>query len=322
MSLFYFVEVLNSSGDLQARHKFSQLPIRVGRGYQNDVILDDPHTAATHALIGQDEAGQLFIQDLGSENGTKLRGKRSASFNIRGDDVFQLGQTHLRIRDSHYAVVPEITDATNHRWQGWPLFALALAIICSLALSNTWLTDFNHGKPTAYIMSIATWLGFSSAWAGIWALANRVFGGGAHFSRHLFTLSCGMAALDLLGYLCLFLGFAFSWEFVTRYSSHLQIAVVATTVYYHLRHVRPHGRLRMKIICVSLSLVGSGLMLINNYQSTNQYADELYMHDILPPALRLSGNHSLADFDKQVQQLQAEIDAERERALKEKAAKK
>lgn len=322
MSLYYFVEIINSSGDVQARHKFSSLPIRLGRSYQNDIIFDDLHTAAEHALVEQDETGQLVIRDLGSQNGTKLQGRRSAQFNIRGDDIFQLGQTHLRIRDSEYLVAAEITDATNHRWQGWPLFVTAVVIICALGLSNMWLSDIAQSKATSYITITASWLGLSAVWAGMWALANRVFGSGAHFSRHLFTLSCGMAALDLLGYLCTFLGFAFSWEAVTRYSSHLQIAIIAATVYYHLRHIRPHKRVRLKIICAALSLLGSGLMLINNYQSTNQYADELYMHELLPPAMRLSANHSLADFNAAVQKLQADIDAEREKSLKEKATKK
>lgn len=322
MSLFYFVEILNGSGDVLARHKFSYLPIRLGRSYQNDIILDDPHTAADHAILEQDENGDLFIRDLGSQNGISLQGKRASQFKINGDNVFQLGQTHIRVRDSRYVVTAEITDATNHRWQGWPLLAIAVALICVLSLSNTWLSDFNNGKASSYVISLAYWLGFSSVWAGIWALANRVFGGSAHFTRHLFTLSCGMAALDLVGYLGLLLGFGLSLEFFTGYSSHIQIAIVATTIYYHLRQIRPHKRTRMKIVCVLLGLLGSGLMLNSNYQNTNQYADELYMHEMLPPAMRLSRDHDLADFDQQITKLKAQIDAEREKTLKEKAQKK
>lgn len=60
---------------------------------------------------------------------------------------------------------------------------------------------------------------------------------------------------------------------------------------------------------------------MGNYQSTNQYADNLYMSEVLPPAARISRNHSLAEFDQSIQQLKADIDAEREKALKEKAEK-
>ena len=77
----------------------------------------------------------------------------------------------------------------------------------------------------------------------------------------------------------------------------------------------------LKIICASLALLSSGLIFMGNYQSTNQYADKLYMSDVLPPAMRLSRNHSLTEFDQSIQQLKADIEAEREKSLKEKAEK-
>jgi len=322
MSLFYVVEILTASGDVHSRHKYTELPIRIGRSYHNDVVLDDPHTAADHAQLELDEQGRLQLRDLGSHNGIKLQGKRAARFTPGSDDVFHLGQTQLRVRDSNYQVTPEIADETNHRWQGWPLFTSGLLMIVILALLDTWVGDISDSKASAYVMSTATWLGFAAAWSGIWALANRAFAGSAHFGRHLFTLACGLGTLTLLDYLCALLGFGLSWEWATRYSSHLQTAIVAGTVYYHLRHISSRQRNRLKIICASLWLIGVGLMLITNYQATNTYADELYMHEQLPPALRLSRDHSLSEFEQSIEQLKSEIDAERDHSLKEKAKKR
>lgn len=319
MSFFYVVEILTASGDVHSRHKYTELPIRIGRSYQNDVVLDDPHTAAEHAQLDLDEHGHLQLRDLGSHNGIKLQGRRAASFVPGGEDVFHLGQTQLRIRDSNYQVAPEIADETNHRWQGWPLFSSGLLIIALLSLLDMWVGDISDSKASAYVMSAATWLGFAAVWSGIWALANRAFAGSAHFGRHLFTLACGLGALTLLDYVCAILGFGFSWEWTTRYSSHLQTAIIAATVYYHLRHISSRQRNRLKVICASLWLIGVGLTLIKNYQATNTYGDELYMHEQLPPALRLSRDHSLSEFEQSVEKLKAEIDAERDHSLKEKA---
>lgn len=315
----YFVEILNNSGEVQTRHKFTELPIRIGRGYSNDIILDDPHTAADHAIIETDDNNNIILRDLGSDNGIKLKGKRQQQHKVQGDNIFNLGHTRVRIRTSTYIVSAEISDLTNHHWEGWPLLFTGIAIISLLSFTNTWIGDISDSKASTYIMSISTWLGASAVWAALWALANRVFGGSAHFSRHLFTLSCGLLALDLLDYVCGVLAYGFSWEIFTRYSSHLEIAILAVTVYYHLRHISPRQRTRMKIVCSSILIIGSSLMLMKNYQSFNQYSDELYMREMLPPSLRFSRNHSVEEFGQATQNLKAEIEAERDRTLKEKA---
>jgi hypothetical protein len=330
MSHSYFVEFLNHSGDLQTRHSFSSLPIRIGRAYNNDIILDDPHTAAHHAIIDITENGDLLIRDLGSSNGIYCKSHQSGQrhstknsgtgvqqqeFRIHGDDVYHLGHTQIRVRTLDYAVAPEIIDATNYRWQGWPVAIAALGIISLLAFCSTWLNDIDESKSTTYIISIFAWLGYAITWAAIWALANRVFGGVAHFSRHLFIVSCGVTAVYLWGHLASLLAYSFSLEGFTRYGSHLEIALFAATVYYHLRQITPRRAKRLKIVCASLALVSSGLLLMKNHQGTSQYADELYMPDIFPPAVRLSRNHSLEEFETDILQLKTKVDSERESAL-------
>ncbi|MET0357768.1 MAG: FHA domain-containing protein [Cellvibrio sp.] len=321
MSFFYFVEILNGNGEVQQRHKFTELPVRLGRSYSNDIILDDHHTAAEHASIELNEHGKLVVRDLGSHNAIKLNGKTHSQVHLSGDTVVQLGHTHIRVRDSHYVVGAEVSDSTHHRWQGWPLFAFSLVLISILSLSTSWLGDIANSKSSDYIIAVAQWFLIAAVWSGVWALANRVFGGAANFTRHLFTLSCALAALTLVDYLTIFLGFAFSWEWTTRYQSHLELAIAATTIYYHLRHINARKRTRFKIICVCLAVIASSLKLMNNYQTTNQYADELYMHEILPPGVRISRDHSLEEFDHSIEKLKEKIDAERDKVLKEKAEK-
>lgn len=322
MSFFYFVEILNHSGDVQARHKFSELPIRLGRGYSNDIILDDHHIAAEHAVIEHDENGKIILRDLGSHNRIKIKGNNITQAQLDGDTVAQLGHTHIRVRDSHYAVSAEVGDSTHHRWQGWPLLLCSIIIICALSLAETWIGDITENKASDYIMGIIPLLISAAIWAGIWALANRVFGGAANFSRHVFILSCGLLALQITQYISTILGFSFSWEAPLLYKGHYTIALVAITVYAHLRLINTRRRKLLKILCISAAVTISGLKLLQNYQTTNKYADELYMSEMLPPAMRVSRNHSLTEFNQSIQELKTEIDAEREKALKEKAEKK
>ncbi|GGY77142.1 hypothetical protein GCM10011613_22070 [Cellvibrio zantedeschiae] len=322
MSFFYFVEILNHNGDVQTRYKFTELPISLGRSYRNDIILDDHHVAAEHALIEMGESGMLTLRDLGSQNGIKIKGKRHSQLHINGDTVVHLGQTQIRVRDSDYAVSAEVSVSTHQHWQGWPLLAVSILILCALSLSEAWINDINENKASDYIMGIFPWLISGAVWAGIWALANRVFGGTANFNRHLFTLCCGLLAAQISEIIYTILGFSFSWEAPLLYKVHIAIAIATTTIYYHLRLINTRRRKLIKILCISAALTISGLRLLNNYQTTNKVADELYMSEILPPAMRVSPNHSLAEFDQSIQDLKTEIDAERDKALKEKAEKK
>ncbi|RYY04606.1 MAG: FHA domain-containing protein [Gammaproteobacteria bacterium] len=321
MSFFYFVEILNAHGDVQARHKFTQLPVRLGRSYNNDIILDDHHTAAEHAVIELNESNDIIIRDLGSQNAIKVKGKVQPIVVMNGDTSVQLGHTHVRVRDSNYVVSDEVNDSVHSRWQGWPMFFSAVLMICILSLTTSWLSDIANNKSSDYIIGVAQWLLVAAVWSGIWALANRAFGGAANFTRHLFTFSFGLVSLTLLDYLCMLLAFSFSLEWFTQYQTHFQLAIVAVVIYYHLRHINVRNRKMFKIVCASLAIVGSSLKLMSNYQATNQYTDELYMHEILPPSFRVSRNHSLEEFDKSIAKLKTDIDSEREKALKEKADK-
>ncbi len=75
-----WIEVLSRHGDVGSRQRFTSTPITIGRAYDNDVVLDDPHVAAHHLRIVRSDAGVLTAEDLGSRNGLYLgRGRESAA---------------------------------------------------------------------------------------------------------------------------------------------------------------------------------------------------------------------------------------------------
>ena len=88
----YFVELLTRTGEVLQRHQVAELPIYLGRGYENDVILDDAHTAASHAMVEALDDGHLLLRDLGSRNGTIHRGQKRGNIILDGDTVVRLGQ--------------------------------------------------------------------------------------------------------------------------------------------------------------------------------------------------------------------------------------
>src|SRR3954454_16312298 len=106
----WFIETLARNGDVLQRRRVEALPIRLGRGYDNDFILDDDYAAASHARIEMDAEGRLLLRDLGSKNGLNHRGRRVPEVVLLGDTVVRIGHTSLRVRAAGFPVAPELPD--------------------------------------------------------------------------------------------------------------------------------------------------------------------------------------------------------------------
>lgn len=311
----FFVEVLASNEEVKHRHQVNALPIRIGRGYDNDFILDDPHTAAHHAIAELAEDGSLQLRDLGSHNGIVHRGKRLPLISMHGNTVVRLGHTRLRIRAADFPVDDELADTTIHGWEGWPPALSGLAIMALLAGLSTWLGDVSKFEAIRYLMAIVYILSGGLVWSGIWAFANRLFGGHARFGRHLFIAGCGMAAMEVWSLFSNTAAYALSLEVLSRYGSHVMIAITAAMVYYHLNTIKPRHPRRIATTAVILGLIGSSLMLMLNYQRYGQLSDELYMSQILPPAFRLSPDKPVEQFISDARNLKDKVDADRNKAV-------
>lgn len=315
MSANYFVEILTRTGEVVHRHQVAALPIRIGRAYDNDFILDDVHTAAHHAIVEAGEDGQLSLRDLASKNGLVHLGKRQTQVQIDGNTVVRLGQTSLRIRSSDFVVEEEAFDTNNYNWEGLPPALTGILMICLMAFSSIWVGETDKFAPVRYFMAMAGILSVGLIWSGVWTFANRLFSGHARFGRHVFIAACGMVVLEIFGHLSGLLAFAFSWETLSRYGNHIAIAFGAAMVYFHLTTIKPRATRRALVTAVSLSIFGSGFMLMTNYQRSGKLSDELYLREMYSPSLRVSKDHNLDQFMSGAVKLKTEVDAERSKIV-------
>ena len=313
----YFIETLARNGEVLHRQRVAGLPIRLGRGYDNDFVLDDAHSAAQHALVEAYSDGHLMLRDLGSQNGTIYQGKRHSTVILGGDTVVRLGHTNLRIRGADYAVAPELVDTTMHGWEGTRPALSGLALVAATATLGKWIGDSQAFQLINYLLVIAYALGGALVWAAIWAFGNRLFDRHARLGRHLFVVGCGLAAVAVWQTLSNTLAYAWSLEWLTRYGSHALIALLCGMIYFHLRTIKPRHWRGMVRACLILMALGSGLTLLSNVQRTGRLSDELYMAVILPPAVRQSPDHSPEQFFSAAAALKAEADADRAKGLKD-----
>lgn len=311
MSHSIFVEQLTPDGEVLHRTKVTHLPISIGRAYDNDIILDDPHTAAHHAQIELNQLDELIIADVGSYNGITHANTRENFFIVDGDKIYRLGHTRLRIRTADYQVTTEVTDLTNHRWEGLLPALAGLGLLLITGLVSTWLADLNQGTLSKYLLELVSVFGFAIGWSGIWALFSRLFTGHARFGRHLFIASAGLAFLELWEHVSGLIAYAFSWEFLTIFSSHPVIFICAIVLYFHMLTAGNKRPGKLKIYLIALALLGSAITITKEYQASNHLSDELYMSRMYPPVVRISRNHRLEEFMADMQGLKKQVDEER-----------
>jgi len=307
----FFIETLARNGDVLHRHRVDKLPITIGRGYNNDFILDDAHTAPTHAVVELAEDGALVMRDLGSQNGIVVHGKRQSSVPINGTTVVRLGHTRLRVRDAAFPVEAEITDTTMHAWEGGVPALAGMALIALFVGVTEALSDTGAFQAIRYLLVIVTGIGAGMVWSGVWALANRIFGGHARLGRHLFILGSGLVAIGAWKALSSVLAYAWSAEVFTRYGNHVVMLILVAMIYNHLRTVKPHKPRAFISSCAVFLALGSGLILMRNYEAAGRLRDELYMSVILPPEVRQSKDHSVDEFMGDAAKLKAAADEAR-----------
>jgi hypothetical protein len=307
----YFIETLARNGEVLSRQRVAGLPILLGRGYDNDCILDDAHIGARHAVIEPDADGRLILRDLGSKNGVVWRGRRHASVALEPDTVVRLGQTHLRVRGADCPVPAELADTSSYAWEGARPALAGLALIGAGAVLSNWLGSVEAFDPVRYLLVIASAIGGGLFWCAIWAFGNRLFARHARLGRHLFILGCGLISMEAWKIASSVVAYAYSFEPLTRYGNHVIIAIACGMIVFHLRTIVPRQGRRLAWTGLVLALLGSALNLMGNMQLAGRLADEPYMALLLPPALRHSPDHTPDEFFARVAALKNDVDAAR-----------
>ena len=86
------LEELDGSG---TRHILNKTAIRIGRGRDNDVILQNDSISTHHAEIHRRREGDFYIVDLSSTNGVYVNDKEITQTEIKHGDMIELGEVRL-----------------------------------------------------------------------------------------------------------------------------------------------------------------------------------------------------------------------------------
>ena len=316
------VELLDRAGAVVARHRCNALPVRMGRAYDNDIIVDDPFVAPAHLQIERRADGALVATDLGTRNGMHVAiGRRwslwpdavsrSNEIVLTPDTLVRAGHSTFRVRPIDQVVAPERLDTTAHGWEGLRPALLACAMLTLFALFNAWSEDTTTQDSAVYETNVALILGTMLIWAGIWALLNRLFAGRARFGRHFLIGAAGVVATGVISMAAQLFAYAFSFDWLTRFDSYISLLVLSLVVYFHVATITPLSVRFARRVAVAFALLAIGLFALYRYSTDQQFGDSLYMTSLQWPAIRVVPPVSTDAFVKEMEDLKVRADLRR-----------
>jgi hypothetical protein len=309
------VEILDRRAGVRQRVRLAAFPASFGRGYQNDVILDDRYVDPNHALLAWDGAGTLVLTDLGSVNGIvdPLTGARVGRLAIRSGTEVRLGRTTLRFVDPTQAVEPTLPEspAAGHRWIGdSPLRDLAVALGTGLLLGfNNFLEATDRVRVSGLLGQALTSLLLVAAWAGMWALVGRITQHRFRFAEH-FVIPCAAISVYTItnataGYLRFLFPGPVDWEMG---AAAIAIAVAILTLAAHLARVSLLSPGRRLLWSTGVILTLALIVALSDHGERSEFAARLEDTPLKPVGASLIPSVAPARFLRQVEALQEEVD--------------
>lgn len=185
------IELISRSKRLLERHHFTGDSITIGRAYDNDLIISDPHLSEHHAKLSDHDDNDWQIEDLDSKNGIFIRKHQRIheKTSINSGDEIILGKTHIRIYDRFHKVpdaismnpIEIIIRPLSNPWNAALLIIFTLLIFAFEGYFDLYV-DFEYRYIFRNVMGV-TLVGV--VWAVIWGFIGRVIRHDARFMVHL-----------------------------------------------------------------------------------------------------------------------------------------
>jgi hypothetical protein len=302
-----WVEVMSRHRDVLSRHRIAAGELRVGRAYDNDVVVDDPHVAPVHLRIARDAAGGLVAEDLGSLNGLFVNGGRQRHTHVAldGEDTIRIGQTWLRIRDAAHPVPPERLVTVERR--RWPLAVLLGIAVFGIEILGVWLGETAEPKFAPYLEAVLNVAKYAVVWIAVWTVISRVFAGAARFEQHLVLALAALLAYSLYDEVTSLIAFGVSWPGILASRYVIYWLVVGAAALGHMRIIGPN-RMRLKFAgAAAVAAAGIVINLIGESDARANVDQPPAVHRFYPPSFQLGSTRTEDGFLDRLKAMEPEL---------------
>ena len=311
MAALMWIEVLSREGSVAARERIEGGEARVGRAFDNDVVVDDPHVAAHHLRIFRGDDGTLVAEDLGSVNGLYAEHgrERVARLSLAAAPGLRIGRTILRVHDGSRPVAPEkpLTPPRAHaRWAAVLTVSLFLLI-----LFFNWLELTAEPSVNVILLPMLALATVLAVWSGLWGVLSRVFFGQAQYAVQLRIAATACIALVLWDQLAETSSFAFAWREMAEYSGLGAWAILGATCFAHLHSIGPRHMRAATGLVLALIVAGAALQYVGKSETRNLFGQRATLGDLRPPAFRLAPPASVDEFFERAEGTRKKVDMAR-----------
>ena len=191
-------------------HKFNAGVITIGRGYENDVILDDGYICPSHARIEETDEGWQIV-DQKSRNGVYIRNRKKkveGADLLQSGDILELGSTRLKI------VLPGDTVPESKKMQTaargrvferlLPFLSWTLSLVCLGLVALTYYFNIGEEKISEDLLRAAVSMGTRGmillVWSVGWAFVGYELKNSANFPYHLFMIAGAVTLYDIANF--------------------------------------------------------------------------------------------------------------------------
>jgi hypothetical protein len=287
MAAVVFVETLGRHGQVTSRVRLDGFPAQIGRGYANQVIIDDPFLDAVHARLECDEAGRLTLFRLGSVSGASASAPERFAIDPRRGLELTLGHTRLRLRTAEFEPEPTRIDPFARigvdRWLDSPrrlLLTLNTSLLGVLAASYL-------ASRESYLGSLDDVVGGVTAlliWSGLWALGTRVV---HHRGRWLGHMAAAAAAWLTVVVATAALEYArFLWSdsgLLSALGRGIPTVLMAAAVCLHMLVAGTRNPRRLLMPMLVAGLLGLGFALAEKASEGSKYSGRMDTQISLKP---------------------------------------
>ena len=288
------VEVVDRSGNVQHRVRVEQLPFRVGRALDNDLVLDDPYVCPHHAEIRGEEQTELV--DCGSLNGC-FHGtdrERKPRIALAGNADLRIGHTLLRFRAVDESLPATLADPmAGSRWLGLDRLRWAIAAMAGSAgfvIAEQIIGSTQTVRLGVIVSSAAPALIVLALWALTWSLVNRVVAHRFHYAGHLAIGGFGVITASLMEALGNYLGFAFSAEErVATFASISNAVLISVLIFGHLRLISRGSTRGLLLPAGLIGIAFLALAILPNARDGQFRSEPEISASLKPPIAALRG---------------------------------
>jgi Inner membrane component of T3SS, cytoplasmic domain len=311
MGAVMWIEVLSRHGEVAARERIEAPEARIGRAFDNDVVIDDVHVAPHHLRIYRGEDGELVAEDLGSLNGLfpEHGAKAVPTLSLAKEPGIRIGRTTLRVHDSAHPVAAErlLTPPRAHaRW------ASSLGVLLLLALlALQWLNLTAEPSASQMLLPLLGFVTILVLWTSLWGMLSRVFFGQARFSLQLRIAITACIALLVWDQLTETLSFSFAWRDMMEYTGLGAWVLLAAACYAHLRAIGPRHMLAAMAIVIALLGAGAAVQYLGTNEVRKLQGQRATLGELRPPQFRLVPLASADAFFKKAEGARISVDRAR-----------